>query len=220
MTPSILAQILAHARSEAPGECCGLLVTGLDSDALYRPCRNIGSVDRFEIDPADWAAAEDTGRILGVVHSHPGGPMEPSDADLDEQERTGLPWWIVDLGGNWIRFGAAPLEGRTFAWGVSDCYTLAQDCLGGLPERLRERDFWLHSDPFMDAEGLGFVPIQGEPEPGDVLLFSIHGRGTINHCAAYLGDGRMLHHLPGRLSVAEPVGAWVRCLHRVVRRGK
>lgn len=220
MTPDLVFKAMTHARASYPDECCGVLVKGADDHADYIPCRNIGPIGQFEIHPQDWAHLEDMEQIIGIVHSHHADPR-PSNADIKIQRQGRYPWWIVTPEGEWRRIGAAPLEGRQFAWGVQDCYTLLQDALGCLPEKTREYQFWLNGDPF--EEGIkrhDFREVVGVPEPDDVLLFSIRGGGRINHCGLYLGDGRMLHHLPGRLSVREPVGAWVRCLEKIVRRAR
>jgi proteasome lid subunit RPN8/RPN11 len=220
MTPELLGRILEHARTEAPRECCGLLIAAPDSLAEYVPCRNIAEgEDDFRIHPEDWADAEDRGHVLGVVHSHPGGPVTPSPLDLASQGSMGLPWWIVvPETSEWARFGESPAEGRVFAWGVEDCYSLVRDHFGGLPDFTRQPGFWRDRNLFMDGLSVaGFVPVQGDPEPGDGMLFAIKAE-IPNHCAVYLGEGRILHHLPGRLSVAEPIGAWVHALKAVVRR--
>lgn len=220
MTPELLGRVLEHARAEAPRECCGLLISIKGDLAEYVPCRNIAEgEDEFRIDPSDWAEAEDRGHVLGVVHSHPGGPVTPSPADLAGQEAMGLPWWIVVPGtSEWARFGVSPLEGRVFAWGVEDCFSLARDYFGGLPDFARAPGFWLDRDLFGDCAPLAaFYPVKGDPEPGDVLLFAIKSE-TRNHCAVYLGDGRILHHMPGRLSAAEPIGPLVHALKTTMRR--
>ena len=98
--------IARHARMCYPEECCGLIV-----DERYVPLRNASVTPReaFHISPADWAAAEDLGDVVAVVHSHPDGRPFPSAADFDAQAATGLPWVIVALGpehvGGWYAFG-------------------------------------------------------------------------------------------------------------------
>lgn len=221
MTPALLEQILDHARAEAPREACGVLVWDGANGATYRPCLNLaGDDDHFQIDPTDWVDAEDAGTVLGVVHSHPGGTCEPSEADLRGLERSGVPWWIVDLYGAWKRLTPPSwkLLGHPFAWGIQDCYTLARDYYGGLPDFLRGPGFWTLHDLFgAGLASAGFAPCTG-PEVDDALLLSIRGGGVANHCAVYLGAGRIAHHLPGRLSREEDLGPLNRAVVAVVRR--
>ena len=67
-----------------------------------------------------------------------------------------------------------------------------------------------------EPERLGFHQVE-EPRLGDVILFGVHSQ-RVNHCAVYMGDGRMAHHLPGRLSVVENIGAWAPKVLRTMRR--
>lgn len=222
MTPALLEQILDHARAEAPRESCGVLVWDGKNGATYRHCQNIAEgEDHFAIHPEDWVAAEDAGAILGVVHSHPGGTTEPSEWDLQSCHRSGVPWWIVTPEGDWRRIAPVGWEvrGKVFAWGIQDCYTLARDAYSHMPDFVRGPGFWHNEDLFGNGlASAGFERVDGPPSPGDALLMSIRGNGVPNHCAIYLGGGRILHHLPGRLSREEDMGPLVRAVVAVVRR--
>ena len=64
-----LAQELArHAQAMHPRECCGLVVRRAPDVLAYMACNNVavGSLgeDRFEIDAAQYAQAEDEGEIV------------------------------------------------------------------------------------------------------------------------------------------------------------
>jgi proteasome lid subunit RPN8/RPN11 len=92
----ILDDILAHARDEAPNECCGLLLGAFDQVERARRARNLAeSPARFLIDPADHFAAirgaREVGlRVIGAYHSHPHSPPVPSETDLAEALDTEL----------------------------------------------------------------------------------------------------------------------------------
>jgi proteasome lid subunit RPN8/RPN11 len=84
----VLTGIADHARTEAPRECCGLLVGHGDLIDEYIPTDNIKASEvEYEIDPAQHFAAikrtRQIGRtIVGGYHSHPRSPAVPSPTDL------------------------------------------------------------------------------------------------------------------------------------------
>ena len=63
----------------------------------YFPCRNIATEpnEEFRLDPEDYAAAEDLGEVIGIVHSNPDATSRPSPHDLAMCEATALPWHIL-----------------------------------------------------------------------------------------------------------------------------
>lgn len=218
--------ILNHAQDLAPIECCGLLVE-LDgtSDVYYVPCRNVfpNGQDRFQIDPAEWAAVEDEprARIVGVLHSHPNASANPSMADRVGCERSGLPWVVVGLPSGVMKEvlptgWQAPYTGREFSHGVLDCYTLIQDwyirepdLAIELPDFDREDDWWTRGDDLYmkHLAEAGFYLVQGALQRHDVVLMRIRAQQA-NHGAIYQGNGVLLHHLVGRLSCTDVYGGF------------
>jgi proteasome lid subunit RPN8/RPN11 len=101
-----LAQIVAHARADAPLECCGLLVGAGDTVERAVPARNLlASRTRFLIDPASHfdaiRSARAAGRaVIGAYHSHPAGGATPSPRDLEEASDPALIYVIVGLAGD------------------------------------------------------------------------------------------------------------------------
>ncbi len=86
-----------HAEAESPKESCGLLIA-LEDTEHYWPCNNLSDEDDlFVLDPIDYAAAEDIGEVLAVIHSHPGAPALPSQYDKRACTQYGLPWLIYGM---------------------------------------------------------------------------------------------------------------------------
>lgn len=230
-----LDEIHAHALDDYPSEACGLLVAS-DHGDVYVRCRNRSRTpsEHFDMDPEDYAAAEDTGEVLAVIHSHPDATAEPSEADRVLCEASGLPWLIVSVMRDGdeppsVRGSAtlepcgyeAPLEGRTFFHGVLDCWALVRDWYARelgvtLPNPERVDEWWNDgkSDMYSDAamKGAGFVAVsEKELQRGDLILMQIRSRNVVpNHVGIYVGDGLMLHHLYNRLSKRDVYGGYWR----------
>lgn len=216
----------AHAAECYPNESCGLIVLAEDGEK-YVPCNNAhdNPSEHFRLSGEDFAEAEELGEVKAVVHSHPNASGAPSDADRVQCELSELPWHILSVGmvDGKAEFGQqgycqpcgyqAPLQGRQFAHGILDCYTLFKDFLFReygiqMNNYEREDDWWnkgqeLYSIDRLNAEGL--FQIKDEPKRGDIILMNIRSK-VANHAAVYLGDGQMLHHLHGKLSRTEPYG--------------
>ena len=77
--------MVAHARTEAPNEACGLVLLRDGQAERYEPGRNAAaSPYRFEleVDPELWFA-EDNGFELAVFHSHVSAEPRPSRTDVE-----------------------------------------------------------------------------------------------------------------------------------------
>jgi [CysO sulfur-carrier protein]-S-L-cysteine hydrolase len=79
--------LLAHAREEAPNECCGYLPL---REGVVESVQRAENVRRspygYELDHKSLLAAnelEDDGYEVAVYHSHPRSPAEPSQTDIN-----------------------------------------------------------------------------------------------------------------------------------------
>jgi proteasome lid subunit RPN8/RPN11 len=109
LTPTQFHQLTTHATRTYPQECCGLLLGRAVPDqpaqvieiwstsnawtpeigaelATVITSLGTGKTDRFYIDPQDLLHAQRYAReqqmnIIGIYHSHPDHPAEPSESD-------------------------------------------------------------------------------------------------------------------------------------------
>ena len=102
---AVLDEMVAHAREDAPDECCGLLVGTADRiDEAARTPSAERSPNRYQIDPAAHFAVirrlRGTDRaIIGAYHSHPRSAAAPSPSDIREAYDAELVHVIVSLAG-------------------------------------------------------------------------------------------------------------------------
>jgi [CysO sulfur-carrier protein]-S-L-cysteine hydrolase len=89
LSPEIYGQIVAHAREEAPNECCGMIAT-VDGRAVevFRATNAAASPLRYEVEPRDQlrieTTIEDSGWELGAIyHSHTRSAPYPSQTDIN-----------------------------------------------------------------------------------------------------------------------------------------
>ncbi len=227
-TPDMNARILDAALASPDAEICGFV---LDNDVIF--CDNVAQ------DPTTkFLIAEVPEDAQAIFHSHPGGPFYPSEHDMRQQEATAKPWGIACTSGHhsevfWFGDDApkAPIIGRPFRHGVSDCYELIRDFykeVHGISLMNVPRDWeWWHKGGDLYSLGFekaGFHEVSLEEVlPGDVFLASVASDKT-NHGGIYLGNGLILHHTtakdgfdPYRLSCVEPAARWMKFFTKVLR---
>lgn len=216
--PVILKAAIAHAKECAalrpPRESCGVAVR-IDGTLRYWPCNNIADpVEQAEdavFDPDDLAAARQAGTVELVIHSHIRRGPEPSPADVSICEQGKVPWLIVTPSGKWHLFApcgaTVPLAGRRYVYGIHDCATLVRDWYAIYRDvRIEimptEPGWWLKGKNYLaehiEAQGFRRVALDAL-QPGDVLLLQIEC-DIAHHCAIWLGNGRIFHHLRNRVS--------------------
>jgi proteasome lid subunit RPN8/RPN11 len=96
-------ELLAHAREDAPNECCGL-IGGSDGVAktVYRARNAEASPLRYNLDPQDqfriMTAMDEQGEELAAIyHSHTASPAYPSQTDINLAAYPDAIYLIVSL---------------------------------------------------------------------------------------------------------------------------
>ena len=96
-------ELLAHAREDAPNECCGL-IGGEDGVAktVYRARNAEASPLRYNLDPQDqfriMTEMEERGEELSAIyHSHTASPAYPSQTDINLAAYPDALYLIVSL---------------------------------------------------------------------------------------------------------------------------
>jgi proteasome lid subunit RPN8/RPN11 len=117
ITEALLDEIVAHARAEAPNECCGMIATqdGV-AVAVHRARNAAASPLRYEMDGMEQykiqTAIEESGYELGAIyHSHTRSAPEPSQTDIN------LAFYPDAL---YVIVGVAGAEPDVRAWRIVD----------------------------------------------------------------------------------------------------
>jgi [CysO sulfur-carrier protein]-S-L-cysteine hydrolase len=85
----LLDEVIAHARADAPNECCGMIAArDGEAVAVHRATNAAASPLRYEIDGMEQykiqTAIEDAGLDLGAIyHSHTRSDPYPSQTDIN-----------------------------------------------------------------------------------------------------------------------------------------
>lgn len=231
------SEILEHAREgmgkNPPEEVCGFIATdGKRQRAFRSPNLSSEPSGFFRTCPRAWRRVEDKGwDVIAIYHSHVNGPPVASIGDKAESESKKLPFVIVgmpsEVWGCYVPNGTEiPLIGRPFVYGTLDCRTLHRDYykreLGiEIPEFQYEDNWWENGKNLFvtNYRKGGFVEV-GDLRKHDTLLIQIPPSPVANHCAIYLGDGQIMHHLSGRISNTEPYldgHGYARAVRMIVR---
>ena len=109
-TQNVLERIRRHGTDAYPEEGCGFLLGTVTDDGENRITAIRRAVNRqsewrtrrYELTADDYreadAAAQEQGLdVVGIYHSHPDHPAEPSETDLDEATFPGYTYVIVSV---------------------------------------------------------------------------------------------------------------------------
>jgi proteasome lid subunit RPN8/RPN11 len=111
LTKSHLSELEDHARNERPNEACGILAGRENRVERIYKCKNISEnpASHYVIEPEQllevFNDVADRGlEIIGFYHSHPAGPLGPSNIDLSEASWHECSYVILHPGGigSWI----------------------------------------------------------------------------------------------------------------------
>jgi proteasome lid subunit RPN8/RPN11 len=129
-------EILAHARREAPRECCGLIGGAADGKATtVYPLRNVAAdpLVTYEAAPEDLFAAQRTMRdrgeqLVAIYHSHPRSKdPEPSATDVRLAYYPSAVYFIVGLGDKEPCLRAFRISEREGTWEPANYQVVADD---------------------------------------------------------------------------------------------
>ena len=114
ITPEHRDALIAHAREEAPNECCGY-VRGRDGviEEVVRSENLRASPYGYELDSKSLLKVnelDDDGHEVGIYHSHPKSAAEPSQTDINLAHYPHWTYLIVSLAG----------EPAVRAWRIAD----------------------------------------------------------------------------------------------------
>src|SRR4051812_6139946 len=97
----LLDEIVAHAREDAPSECCGM-VAGREGEALavHRARNAFASPLRYEVHPQDQSRTtteiEDAGQdIAAIYHSHTKSEAYPPQTDVNLARNWPDPLYLI-----------------------------------------------------------------------------------------------------------------------------
>ena len=97
----MLDEIAAHAREEAPNECCGMIgARDGEATSLYRARNAEASPLRYVVHPQDqfriMERMDELGEELGAIyHSHTKSPAYPSQTDINLAEGWPDPLYVI-----------------------------------------------------------------------------------------------------------------------------
>ncbi len=225
LTPALEDEIKAYAQLVGRHEACGYLY--LDGgEVKFKGVANVAA------EPEDsFVMPEYPQNAIAIFHSHTNG-TDFSVTDKVMCRKMQIPWLLLTRNRFFLlRPSEAKVSGyagRAWIWGVDDCYTLVQDvyreCLDiHLMEYPRpplfdkKGDFiWKRPDwnPYEEYfASQGFFRVNEPSKEFDVILMNINSpTGNANHAAIMMdvSQGKILHHLYGRLSEYDFYGHWLK----------
>jgi proteasome lid subunit RPN8/RPN11 len=117
ISQALLDEMVAHAREDAPNECCGMIGgSGGVATRVVRVKNAAASPLRYEMDPKEmfeaYTALEGEGELLGIYHSHTKSAAYPSQTDVNQAQNWPEQVYVIvsladpdapDVKGFWLR---------------------------------------------------------------------------------------------------------------------
>lgn len=208
-----MKDIMSHAEEGYPNEICGVVVVSGKTERYVR-CVNLSDdpTQEFDMCPDSYTDAEESGDVVGIVHSHPDGTTRPSSYDIAvmsrnlevqlivDPESQPIPWHIVSWPeGDYrqvIPTVSDNLLDKPFVHGVWDCWSTCESYYKKyhgieFPTYVRTDRWWedKESKSFYEEfyEDAGFYVVD-TPEVGDMIVMQVGRSYHPNHAGIYLGD--------------------------------
>lgn len=120
------------------------------------------------------------------------------------------------------------LEGREFEHGKVDCYSMLQDVFKDfqditLRNYARPDDWWITGEDLYvnNFKNENFYTLDEDLPLNELRVFDVflvalpdnrsqHGKTPANHCAIYIGDGKVIHHRLGKRSQIKTYGGMLK----------
>lgn len=217
---TINEQIKRHARENAPNECCGILKIKNGQFVLEKKESNQKHLFFIK------EVSEDASFIY---HSHVFSSSLPSQSDINNSNYFNIPYYIYSVKDDSFYLynrGKLPLIDRPYCNNIADCLSLAQDfyaekginILDVFIDRSKE-EWWLKENLFL--ENIKFSRLRviqdRKLKENDLILMSVNSKFP-NHCAVYIGGGKILHQVRNQPSCIEPLsGIWLKSVKYVCR---
>lgn len=212
-------EIKEFALARIPNESGGLIVNTSEQYLLIN-CENMSPTPEghYLIDQVDITKAKQKGEIVAFWHSQPNDSAEPSEGDKLVAERYNIDAIIYSPKDDQFSFYQpigyeAPYIGRTFYFGLQDCFQLVIDYykrelnieipypvdqifLHIKPEEWESHPQNNPHNPFIKnyLEANGFYEVSGKPQKYDVMVFRLGKIVAPCHLGLYLGQDTMIHH--------------------------
>lgn len=235
--------IKRHSLENTPNETCGFIIEN-NGELELLICKNISlePSNYFIISIEDTRMAHKKGCIKYIWHSHVDDSFSENDKFLAERTKIKLLLYVINADSfiEYVPCGyEVPYIGRPFLLGSLDCMHLVLDFYRKdlnieIPwndttlQHLKLFDEWEKS-PLNVPETVLFENVLlskdfvrvNDLRKYDIILTRLPKLKCSCHVAIYLGDNKILHHVPGKLSGIEVYGKiWKRLTTGFFRHNK